>query len=138
MDEIKLLLHRERPGVEKRGTLGGRRPVVSHLLPEQNIGTGERRSRPLLAVVERDRLVADCRTHQRCDQQHHQQGGQDPANPADPEPDQREGSLLLLAQDDGGEQKSGEHEKNIDPQIPAAQPEHSQMEQYDRRHGDRP
>ncbi len=136
-ENIILLLDREAPGVEQRLEL--RRGVeISRLAPKQEIGS-EGRHRDQAFGERLDILRHEIEPGERQRDEHDEkQRRQDAPRPALVEIRQAEALGLEIGDDDGGDQIAADDEKNIDPDIAAAERPEARVKQNDRNNGDSP
>ena len=112
--DVVLLLHRERPGVLQRRWRVTLREVVGVAEHEDPVGNPEERGDGVLAHCcdgpGREQLAQRDDRHR-----HHDQRGQQPSGPADPEPGQvYPAGAAEFVEKQRGDQESAQHEEHVD------------------------
>ncbi len=137
IDEVELLLHRQRPGVQQGHRRGGRREIgileVEEYVREQK-RLGDQRPRKGL---EFQRIQQQMRQDGgSCKHQDH--GWRQPADAPSPECPQAEPAGITFAQDQAGDQIAGDDEKDVDADKAARHPGQAGMIRHDAKDGDCP
>ncbi|CCC96900.1 protein of unknown function [Azospirillum baldaniorum] len=131
-DDVELLLHPQRPGVEKRVHL--RRVLeVTGLQIIDDVGREQRGRRKVLGKALQLLGRQQKQGERRGDRQRREQGGKDSADAADIEVGEGEGAALRVVQNDRADEVAGNHEEHIDADVSAAEQGKLRVEQQNRK-----
>ncbi len=136
-DQVELLLHPQRPGVEQPLRLGGDVEIAGGK-KEEHIAERKCRVeaalRELLVVAGEQQEISEPGGHH----DHDQQGWKDASYSTTVELSERQGRAPVeLLRNEAGHQKTGNHEKNVHPDEPAREPD-AQVKNNDREDRDAP
>ena len=135
-DDVELLLHRQRPAVQK-WLVFRRRIEVARLPPEEDVRQVDRRRDQGLAVLA-EREGHHQRPGKPGDRQRHdEEGRRQPPEPSGIEmPQPQPAAGIVFAPQDAADQETGDDEEDVDAHEPAAQRQ-AEMIQHHREHRDR-
>ncbi|MNZ74671.1 hypothetical protein D3C78_931240 [compost metagenome] len=132
-DDVKLLLHRQRPGVQQGLEIGGDIEIAV-LAHEQDVGDEHHlvthRSPQFFVILRCQQKPAD-RQHRN---DHREQRRQNPPRTPGPEIDEAELPGLALIPDDRRDQVTGNHEKHVHADKAAGKPRNAKVKQHDGDH----
>ncbi len=138
-DDVELLLDGQRPHVLERRGLGRGGEVAAATDDEVPVGHIEQRGERVEAdSAELPRATEHLHEESHADQ-HHQQGGQEPAGPAGPELTQLDGQPFgPLPQQQGGDEETRQDEEDVDAQKSPGSHRCTTVVEEDARHRHRP
>ena len=132
-DEVELLLDRERPHVLERARDTVAREVRARR-DEVPVRDVEQRRRDVAPQPVTDHCGGDERTPRDHDPDQHQQGRQQPAQPARPEVEHVEPPVAHPAEKQRGDQEPAEHEEDVDTKKARLRARQPKVERHHRRH----
>ena len=136
-DEVELLLHAERPGMQQRFGFGGRVEIAGGAREVDIRDGADRAGQAPGIILEFDRQAVEIGQNAG-DQEHDEQGGQDAQDPSLVEVPERERSLADVRIDHAADQISRYDEEDIDADEAARKAGNAGVVEQHRNNGERP